>query len=125
VSILFVIITYINIRLFSFQFSLYKDIYNYRDVSLISFFNNNSIFFLINVYLDFSQLALKYLIDTEVNINNILVMTGDFNIRDNLWDRNYLHYSIHSNFLFDIADSLYLKLSELTNYILTRYLDNN
>ena len=124
-SILFVIITYINIRLFSFQFSLYKDIYNYRDVSLISFFNNNSIFFLINVYLDFSQLALKYLIDTEVNINNILVMTGDFNIRDNLWDRNYLHYSIHSNLLFDIADSLYLKLSELTNYILTRYSDNN
>jgi len=120
-----VIITYINIRLFSFQFSLYKDIYNYRDVSLISFFNNNSIFFLINVYLDFSQLALKYLIDTEVNINNILVMTGDFNIRDNLWDHNYPHYSIHSNLLFDIADSLYLKLSELTNYILTRYSDNN
>ncbi len=70
-------------------------------------------------------MALKYLIDTEVNINNILIMTGDFNIRDNLWDYNYPHYSIHSNLLFDIADSLYLKLSELTNYILTRYSDNN
>jgi len=27
-------------------------------------------------------MALKYLKDIEVNIDNILVMTGDFNIRD-------------------------------------------
>ena len=35
------------------------------------------------VYSDSSQLALKYLKDTEVNLNNILIMTGGFNIRDN------------------------------------------
>ena len=29
-------------------------------------------------------MALKYLKDIEVNINNILVMTGNFNIRDSL-----------------------------------------
>ena len=29
-------------------------------------------------------MALKYLKDIEVNINNMLVMTGDFNIRDSL-----------------------------------------
>jgi len=29
-------------------------------------------------------MALKYLKNTEVNIDNILVMTGDFNIRDSL-----------------------------------------
>ena len=40
-------------------------------------------YFLINVYSDSSQLALKYLKDTKVNINNILIITGDFNIRDN------------------------------------------
>ena len=29
-------------------------------------------------------MALKYLKNTKVNIDNILVMTGDFNIRDSL-----------------------------------------
>ena len=57
-------------------------------------------------------MALKYLKDSEVNILNILVMTGDFNIRDSLWDPNYLFYSSHSNLLFDIADSFNLGLSE-------------
>ena len=37
-----------------------------------------------NVYSDSSHSALKYLKDTEVNINNLLIMTGDFNIRDSL-----------------------------------------
>ena len=52
-------------------------------------------------------------------------MTGDFNIRDNLWDFNYPHHSIHRMLLFDIADSFYLGLSEPTNYYLTRYSNNN
>ena len=41
-------------------------------------------FFILNVYSDSSYTALKYLKDTEVNISNVLIMTGDFNIRDRL-----------------------------------------
>ena len=78
------VITYINVRLLSLCFSLYKDILNYRDILLISFFNNNNLFFLMNVYSDSSQSALKYFKDTEVNIQNLLVMTSNFNIRVNL-----------------------------------------
>jgi len=48
------VVTYVNIKLSFFHFSLRKDIYNYRDISLISFFNNNDIFFLINIYSDSS-----------------------------------------------------------------------
>ena len=119
------VIIYINVRLSSFWFSLHKDIINHRDILLASFFNNNNIFWIINIYSDSSHSALKYLMDTEMNISNLLVMTSDFNIRDNLWDSNYLYYSIHSDLLFGIADSLYLGLSEPTNYILTRYSNNN
>jgi len=54
------VIAYINIRLSSLCFSLQKDIYNHRDIFLISFFNNSIIFFLINVYSDMSQSTLKY-----------------------------------------------------------------
>jgi len=39
------VITYVNIRLSSFWFSLCKDIFYHRDILLISFFNNNDIFF--------------------------------------------------------------------------------
>jgi len=46
------------------------------------FFNHSSIYFLINIYSDLSQSTLKYLKDTEVDMNNILILTGDFNIRD-------------------------------------------
>ena len=61
------VITYINICLSSLHFTLYKNIYNHRDISLVSFFNNNSVFYLMNVYSDSSQIALKYLKDSEVN----------------------------------------------------------
>ena len=37
-----------------------------------------------NVYSDLSHAALKYLKDTEVCIQNLLIMTGDFNIHDSL-----------------------------------------
>ena len=68
-------------------------------MSYISFFNQESIFFLINIYSDLSQLALKYLKDTEININNVLIMTSDFNIRDNLWDPDFLYYLIYKDTL--------------------------
>jgi len=119
------VITYINIRLSSFWFSLHKDILNHRDISLISFFINNNIFFLINIYSDSMQSALKYLKDTEIDIPNVLIMAGYFNIRDSFWDPLYIHHPVHSDLLIDIMDSLSLGLSYPTNTVLTRYMDNN
>ena len=52
-------------------------------------------------------------------------MTGDFNIRDSLWDTNFLFYSIHSNILFDIADLFSLAISKPSENFPTRFLDNN
>ena len=62
-------------------FSL-KDILNCKDIGLISFFNNDIVFFMINIYSDDHQLALKYLKDTKVNIHNMLIMSNNFIIRD-------------------------------------------
>ena len=52
-------------------------------------------------------------------------MTGDFNIRDRDWDPEYLFHSFYSDILIDIANSFNLSLSNSTNHIATRYLDNN
>ena len=80
---------------------------------------------MINVYLDSSQLALKYLKDTETNIHNIIIITGDFNIRDSLCDTNFQFHSVHSDTLFDITDSFSLTISKPSENFPTRFSDNN
>ena len=117
------VIAYINIHLSSLRFLLRKDIINHRDIILISFVNNHVSYFIMNVYSDSSHSALKYLKDTEVNIDNVLLITGDFNIRDSLWDSSFPFHSSISNDLLIIADSFNLALSTLTNPCPTRYLD--
>ena len=115
------VITYVNIRLSALCFLLCKDIFSHGDVSLISFSNNNICYYIMNIYSDSSNTALKYLKDTEANIDNIVLMTGDFNIRDSLWDSFFPFYSSLSNNLIMIADSFNLTLSSPTNPCPTRY----
>ena len=117
------VIAYINICLSSFRFLLCKDIINHRDIGLIFFFNNNVCFYILNVYSDSSHLALKYLKDTKVNIDNVILMTSDFNIRDRLWDPSFPFHSSISDDLFIIADSFDLTLSNPTKPCPTKYSD--
>ena len=62
------VISYINICLIAIYFSLQKDIFNYKDICCFLFFHNGFIFFMINVYSDDNQSALKYFKNTETNI---------------------------------------------------------
>ena len=89
----------------------------------MSFTNNHVQYFIMNIYSDLSHTTLKYLKDIEVNIDNVLIMTGDFNIRDSLWDPSFPHHSAISDDLLIIADSYNLALSMPTNPYPTRYSD--
>jgi len=73
-----------------------------------------------NVYSDFSHTALKYLKDTEVNLLNLSIMTGNFNIRDSFWNLVFSHHSHLCDNLLIIADSFNLELSCPTNNVSTR-----
>jgi len=77
----------------------------------------------LNIYSDSSHTALKYLKDTEANIDNVILMTGDFNTRDSLWNFSFPFYSSIGNDLIIIADSFNLSLSSPTNPYPTRYSD--
>ena len=105
------VIMFINIRLSFLHFSFCKDVVNHRDILLTSFFNNGDIFWLMNIYSDSSYSVIKYLKDTEFNIQNLLIMTGDFNIQNSLWDLLFNHHSSISDNLLAIADSFNLSLS--------------
>ena len=52
-------------------------------------------------------------------------MTGNFNIRDSLWDLNFSYHSIHRNTLFDIVDFFQLELSHSTKFFPTKYSNND
>jgi len=119
------VIIFVNIRLVSFHFSFCKDIMDYRDILLISFFNNGDIFWIMNIYSDSSHSMIKYLKNTEVDICNLLVMTGHFNIHDSVWDPSFHHYSSISNDLIIIANSFNLNLLYPINQVPTRYFDND
>ena len=116
---------FINRRLTSFQFSFCKDIINHRDILLASFFINSELFWIINIYSDSSHSAIKYLKDVEINICNLLIMTGNFNIHDSLWNPSSLYYSSISDDLIIIADSFNLVLLMPINQISTRYSNND
>ena len=80
---------------------------------------------MLNIYSDSSQLALKYLKDIESSIHNVIIMIDDFNIRDCRWDPYYLFYFIHSDSLFDFADSFSLDISNPIENVPTRFSDND
>ena len=106
------------------HFSLRKDIFNHKDICCFFFFNNGDIFFIINIYSNSYQSTLKYLKSTEADIWNILIIAGNFNIRDNDWDPLYPFHSIHSDTLLEIVDFFDLNLSSLVQQISTWYSDN-
>ena len=102
-----------------------EEYFNHQDINLISFFNHSIICFILNVYLDNQQNALKYMKNTKINLNNILIITEDFIIRDSDWNPSYSHYLSYSDILREIADNLNLDLSTPINPVSTQYMDNS
>ena len=90
------VFNYINNKLVKLWFSLRKDIFNHWNINLISFFNCGTMFFILNIYLDDQQNTLKYLKNTEVNLNNVVIITRNFNIRNNDWDPSYPYHLTHT-----------------------------
>ena len=117
------VISYVNIHLKPFRFLFRKDLFDHRDINLISFICNDTLHYILNIYSDSSHSALKYLKDTEVSISQVLLMIGDFNIRDNLWDPLFPHHSSISDDLMMIVDLFDLALSSPINSGPTRFSD--
>ena len=70
-------------------------------------------------------MALKSLKNTEANINNVLIMLENFDIRNSNWDPSFLYHSHYCDLFTDIVDSMNLCMSKFTNQVPIRYLDNS
>jgi len=116
--------TYVNKKLQKMRFTLRPDIIDHWNINVLAFHSGQHINFVINVYSDNNQNTLQFLNRNIINLNNIVVMSGNFNIRDNDWDPNYSHHSVHTEDLFTLAESLGLDLSPPLNPGPTRFADN-
>ena len=57
-------------------------------------------------------------------MNNTVIITGDFKIRDNDWNVLYSYHSIYMDILHEIADNSNLELLLLINLVFIWYIDN-
>jgi len=64
------------------RFALYLDIVNHYDINVLAFYNNRDIYFIINIYSNSNQTTLHFLCQNIINLDNTIIITGDFNIRD-------------------------------------------
>ena len=69
-------------------------------------------------------MALKYLKNIEANLDNVLIITENFNIRDNNWNPTYFHHFIHTDIFMEITGSFNLRMSTLYIQVSTWYADN-
>jgi len=106
------------------RFTLRLDIVNHRDVNILAFHSGQYINYVINIYSDDNQSALYFLNQNIINLNNTVVITGNFNIRDNDWDPNYPYHFVYTKDLLTLAESLGLDLSPPINPGPTRFADN-
>ena len=106
------------------RFALRLDIINHCDINILAFHNDQDTYYIINIYSDNNQTTLQVLQQSMTNMNNTIILTEDFNIRDSDWDPSFRHYSSHTNDLITIANSLDLKLSPPSNPSPTRFKDN-
>jgi len=79
---------------------------------------------MINIYSNSNQTALHFLCQNIVNLDNTVIMTDDFNIRDSDWDPLAYYHSMHTDNLMTIVDSLGLELFHPSNPGPTRFADN-
>ena len=93
---------------------------NYRNINLI-FFNNDIICFIVNIYSNEQQTALKYI---KANLNNVLIITRNFNIRNNDWNPTYSYYSIYIDILMEIADFFDFRMFTFYIQVPTWYVNN-
>ena len=58
------------------RFTLQLDIVNYQDINVLAFHNDHNINFMINIYSDSNQIALYFLYQNIVNLDNMVIMIG-------------------------------------------------
>jgi len=101
-----------------------RDMIDHKGIMLISFLNNGSLNFLINIYSDAQHTAINFLTNSDFSSENLIYMGGDFNVHDRDWNPTVVSHPIARQMLVDLADNLGLVRSLPTTQVPTHYTPN-
>ena len=117
------VMCFIHFRLSRLHFALRRDIVNYKNIQLLSFFNRGRCQFFMNVYSDDLHTAVNFLSREALNIPNLLYIGKDFNIRNAEWNSSVSLHPAAGQSLRDLADSYSLVRSLPVFSVPTHYSD--
>ena len=92
-----------------------RDLVDHRDIFVLSLFQGNTTYNLMNVYSDDDNTAILYLRDHVDELPSFHYMGGDFNVHSKVWDSNVTHHRWAAITLLEIAADLDLEWTQPSN----------
>jgi len=91
------------------------DLIEYWDIFVLSLFQGNSTYNLMNVYSDDDNTVILYLRDHIDELPLFQYMSSDFNVHSKVWDSNVTHHRWAAITLLEIAADLNLEWTQPSN----------
>ncbi len=108
------VMAYVSTRLAALRPAMRRDIFDHRDLLLVSLFGRGQTFNFLNVYNDADGTALTLLEERHTPVS-LAYMGGDFNCHSSVWDRRVVHHHAAAISLLETASIMGLDLTQFEN----------
>jgi len=109
------VMAFVSKRLEKLRPSMRTDVIDHCDIFILSLFQGNDTYNLMNVYSDDDKTAILYLRDHVDELPSFHYMGGDFNVHSSVWDPEVTHHRWAAITLLEIAADLDLERTEPSN----------
>jgi len=112
------VMAFVSKRLEKLCPSMRTDLINHCNIFVLSLFQGNNTYNLMNVYSDADKTAISYLWDHIDELPLFHYMGGDFNVHSSMWDPEVTHHRWAAITLLEITADLDLQWTEPSNPVL-------
>ncbi|KAF4614683.1 hypothetical protein D9613_002817 [Agrocybe pediades] len=109
------VMAFVSKRLERLRPSMRRDLADHRDIFILSLFQDNETYHLMNVYNDADGTAVRYLSNHVHELPQLHYMGGDFNIHSREWDPEVTHHRGDAINLLELAADLDLERTQPSN----------
>ncbi|KAF4610623.1 hypothetical protein D9613_006810 [Agrocybe pediades] len=109
------VMAFVSKRLERLRPSMRRDLADHRDIFILSLFQGNETYHLMNVYNDADGTAVRYLSNHVHELPQLHYMGGDFNIHSREWDPEVTHHRGDAINLLELAADLNLERTQPSN----------
>ncbi|KAF4617968.1 hypothetical protein D9613_013028 [Agrocybe pediades] len=109
------VMAFVSKRLERLRPSMRRDLADHQDIFILSLFQGNETYHLMNVYNDADGTAVRYLSNHVHELPQLHYMGGDFNIHSREWDPEVTHHRGDAINLLELAADLDLERTQPSN----------